>query len=52
MACDCDYEFFQKWSRILSITASIIYIILGIGRFFGVLLALHPIDYIFNIYMV
>jgi len=47
----CDYEFYQKWSRLLSITASVIYIILGIGRFFGVLNALDPIDYIFNIYM-
>jgi len=47
----CDYKFFQKWSKILSITASIIYIILGVGRFFGVLLNLDPIDYIFNIYM-
>ncbi len=52
MACDCDYEFFQKWSRILSLIASAIYIVLGIGRFFGVLSALNPIDYIFNIYMV
>ena len=51
MGCDCDYEFYQKWSRILSIVASIIYLILGVGRFFGVLNALHPIDYIFNIYM-
>jgi len=47
----CDYEFYQKWSRLLSITASVIYIILGIGRFFGILNALDPIDYIFNIYM-
>jgi hypothetical protein len=47
----CDYEFYQKWSRLLSITASVIYIILGIGRFFGVLNVLDPIDYIFNIYM-
>ena len=47
----CDYEFFQKWSKILSILASVIYIVLGIGRFLGVLNALDPIDYIFNIYM-
>ena len=47
----CDYEFYQKWSRLLSITASVIYITLGIGRFFGILNALDPIDYIFNIYM-
>ena len=47
----CDYVFFQKWSKILSITASIIYVILGIGRFLGVLNALDPIDYIVNIYM-
>ena len=47
----CDYEFFQKWSKILSILASVIYIVLGIGRFFGVLNALDPIDYLFNIYM-
>ena len=47
----CDYKFFQKWSKILSIVASIIYIVLGIGRFFGVLNVLDPIDYIFNIYM-
>ena len=52
MGCDCDYEFFQKWSRILSIVASIIYMVLGIGRFFAVLEVRHPIDYIFNIYMV
>ncbi len=47
----CDYEFFQKWSKILSITASIVYLALGIGRFFGILNGLDPIDYIFNIYM-
>jgi len=48
----CDYEFFQKWSKILSITASIVYLALGIGRFFGILNGLDPIDYIFNIYMI
>ena len=47
----CDYKFFQKWSKILSIIASIAYIVLGIGRFFKVLDVLDPIDYIFNIYM-
>jgi hypothetical protein len=47
----CDYKFCQKWSKILSILASIIYIVLGVGRFLGVLNALDPIDYIFNIYM-
>ena len=47
----CDYVFFQKWSKILSIIASLLYIALGVGRFFGVLLNLDPIDYIFNIYM-
>ena len=47
----CDYVFFQKWSKILSIPASIIYVILGVGRFLGVLNALDPIDYIVNIYM-
>ena len=47
----CDYFFCQKYSKILSISASIIYVILGVGRFFGVLNALDPIDYIFNIYM-
>ena len=51
MACECDYEFFQKWSRILSLVASLVYIVLGFGRFFGVLSILNPIDYIFNIYM-
>ena len=49
---DCDYEQFQKWSRILSLIASAVYIVLGIGRFFGVLNVLDPIDYILNIYMV
>ena len=48
----CDYEEFHKWSRILSLFASAVYIVLGIGRFFGVLNALDPIDYILNIYMV
>ena len=47
----CDYESCQKWSKILSIAASAIYIVLGFGRFFGVLNALDVIDYIFNIYM-
>ena len=47
----CDYESCQKWSKILSIAASTIYIVLGFGRFFGVLNALDVIDYIFNIYM-
>ena len=48
----CDYDKFQKWSRILSLIASAVYIVLGIGRFFGVLNALNPIDYIINVYMV
>lgn len=47
----CDYKFCQKWSRILSVTASVIYVVLGVGRFLGVLNVLDPIDYIFNIYM-
>ena len=47
----CDYQFFQKWSKILSIVASLAYIVLGVGRFLGVLNVLAPIDYIFNIYM-
>lgn len=47
----CDYKFCQKWSKILSIAASLIYIALGIGRFFGVLNVLNPVDYLFNIFM-
>lgn len=47
----CDYDFFQKWSKILAIAASVLYIILGVGRFFGVLTVLNPISCIFNIYM-
>ena len=47
----CDYAFYQKYSKILSIIASIIYIVLGVGRFLGILNILDPIDYLFNIYM-
>ena len=47
----CDYEFFEKWSKIISIIASVVYVVLGVGRFFGVLNILNPIAYIFNIYM-
>ena len=47
----CDYVFMKKWSKILSIIASLVYIALGIGRFFAIFNVLDPIDYIFNIYM-
>ena len=52
MACDCDYEFYQKWSRILSLIACAVYVALGVGRFFGIISGLNPIDYIINVYMV
>ena len=46
-----DYQFYQKWSKILSLIACVLYVALGIARFFNVLSSINILDYIFNIYM-
>ena len=46
-----DYEKIQKWSRILTIFASLVLIVLGIARFCNIMNVMNPIDYIVNVYM-